>query len=374
MILISVLALSLLQAPPALPQGTPILAAPSQRNVAPPRLRIEPQGRVDLGSVGPKEIKERLYTFRNVSQFPIALKVLDLSPGVVVQGPALQGPIAPGGAAELTLRVDPAGFTGWQTRNVKLGTDDPNQGEYFLPVAMSIRADLTVDALKRSFGELALHETPQVNFLFRSETGVATKIWVSSPLPPYLEVEVESISSQPGPAAPAAEPAAGGTKGAVRLTLRPDRIEPGVHAGLEAITVDTSSPSQPRFQLYLDWRLRLPVKLSAPRVIFLDPKEIEKTLTLLPPDTGKNFVVKGLRLEGKGFRIPKVAPGPRTELQLVVRRTASTPAKALLVLDLEGEIHPLRVPVSYLPPVKGKPQKLRLDPPAPAPNTHHHAH
>ncbi len=36
-------------------------------------------------------------------------------------------------------------------------------------------------------------------------------------------------------------PGAGGTQGAVRLTLRPSLIEPGVHTGLESITVATSS-------------------------------------------------------------------------------------------------------------------------------------
>jgi hypothetical protein len=327
-----------------------------------------------LGSVGPREIKERLYTFRNISQLPIALRVLDLSPGVVVQGPALQGHIAPGGSAQLTLRVDPTSFTGWQTRNVKLGTDDPGQGEYFLPVGMTVRPDLSVDALKGSFREVALHESPQVTFSFRSETGAATKVWVSSPLPPYLEAEVESIPALSDPESPraVAAPGTGGTKGAVRLTLRPSLIEPGVHTGLESITVDTSSTAQPRFQLYVDWRLRLPVKLSSPRVVFLDPKENEKTLTIQPRDTEQAFVVKGVRLEGKGFSISKVAPGSRTELQVPIKRKATAPAKAILLLELEGEAMPLRIPVAYLPPVKGKPQKLRLDPPPPASDTHRH--
>lgn len=362
------------QQPPA--QGAPFLAAPPSRSVDPPRLQIDPPGRADLGSVGPKEPKERLYSFRNVSARPIALRVLDLSPGVTVQGPALQGPIAPDGSAELTLRVDPTGFTGWQTRNVKLGTDDPKQGEYFLPVGLTVRADVTVDSLKKSFGEVALHETPQIAFHFRSETAAGTKLWVSSPLPAYLEAEVEAIPFAPGPEVLVVEPPPDlrGTKGAVRLTFRPALVEAGVHTGLESVTVETSSPFEPKFQLYLNWRLRLPVKLSSPRVVFLDSKENEKTLTILPPESGKKFVVRGLRMEGTGFQIPRVAPGPRSELRLRIKRTASAPAKAMLVLDLEGEILPLRVPLAYLPPVKGAPQKLRLDPPAPAPNTHRHAH
>ncbi len=368
MLLTIAIALALVQAPQAPPRDGPFQPSPPPRSVAPPRLRIEPAGRVDLGSLGPREARERLYTLRNTSPLPITLRVLDLSPGVTVRGPALQGPIDPGRAAELILRVDPTGFTGWQARNAKLGTDDPGQGEYFLPVGMTIRPDLSADGAKRSLGEVALHETPQAAFVFRSETGTATKLRLASPLPPYLEAEVESIPAAPGPDAPGAKPLPGppGTRGVLRLTLRPALLEAGVHAGLESLTVETSSPAQPKFQLYLDWRLRLPVKLSAPRLIFLTAAEREKTLTVLPREGQGTFEVKALRLEGRGFRIPKVPPGPRTALQVTVSRTAAAPAKATLLLDLAGEARPLRIPVAYLPPVPGKKPAPRPDPAPPA--------
>lgn len=368
MLLTIAVALALLQAPQAPPRDAPFQPAPPPRSVAPPRLRIEPAGRVDLGSLGPQEPRERLYTLRNTSALPITLRVLDLSPGVTVRGPALQGPIDPGRAAELTLRVDPTGFTGWQARNAKLGTDDPGQGEYFLPVGMTIRPDLSVERAKLSLGEVGPHETPQAVFRFTSETGSATKLGIAGPLPPYLEAEVEAIPAAAAAEAAAAKapPAPAGTRGALRLTLRPARLEPGMHAGLEAVTVETSSPAQPRFQLYLDWRLRLPVKLSAPRLVFLTAADQERTLTVLPREGQGSFEVKTLRLEGRGFRIPKVPAGPRTTLQVTVRRTAAAPAKAMLVLDLAGEARPLRIPVAYLPPVPGKPQVPRPDPAPPA--------
>lgn len=334
------LLLTTLSQAPVLPGGAP--AAAPVRKVAPPRLAIEPAGRVNLGSVGPEEVRQQTYTLKNTSDAAISLRVLDLSPGVRVEGPALRGPIAPKGSAQLVLQVDPSEFVGWQPRNVKLGTDDPGQGEYFLPIGMTVRPDLTVDAAKKSFGEVALHETPQAVFRFKRETGKATKLWVSSPLPPYLEAEIDSIPSS-------------ATAGAVKLTLRPARLEPGMRAGLESITVESSAPHQPRFQLYLDWKLALPVKLSHPRIVFLSAGEKVRTLKVESHDQ-RPFHLEDVRLEGRGFVLEGVPAGPTTRAQLILRRQATATAKAMLLLRLRGESETIRVPVSYLPG-EGQPRR-----------------
>jgi hypothetical protein len=286
---------------------------------------------------------------KNTSAAPISLRVLDLSPGVTVEGPALQGPIAPKGSARLTLRVDPTEFVGWQTRNVKLGTDDSSQGSYFLPVGMSVRPDLTVDNLKKSFGEVGTHESPQIGFLFRRETGQATKLWISSPLPPYLDAQIEQVSGQP-----AAAPASAGTQVAVRLTLRPSLMEPGMMAGLESITVESSSPQQPKFQLYLDWKLKLPVVLDSPRIVFLSPTEWTRKLTLKSRD-GKPIRLAESRLEGEGFTLAGAPSDAAMQLEVSIERKATSAAKAVLHLRLQDEPAPIRVPISYLPPGAGTP-------------------
>jgi hypothetical protein len=356
------LSLSLVQQVVPSGGGTP-LAAP-QRKVASPRLAIEPAGRVNLGSVGPTEVRQQRYLFKNTSGTPISLRVLDLSPGVTVEGPALQGPIAPQGSAQLTLRVDPSEFVGWQPRNVKLGTDDPGQGEYFLPVGMTVRPDLTIDALKKSFGEVAAHESPQVVYRFRRETGEATKLWVSSPLPPYLEAEIDPPPAQPRNAAsgPAEER---GSRGELRLTLRPAKVEPGMMAGLESITVESSAPHQPKFQLYLDWKLKLPVILSAPRLVFLNSGEWTRNLVLQGRD-GKAVQVESARIEGEGFELSPPPAAPASRLELTVRRRAAAAAKAVLLLQLKGEPAPIRVPLSYLPPEEGRPLPSKPQPEIPA--------
>lgn len=338
------LLLSCALAQPA-PMAAPAKAPP--RKVAAPRLAIEPPGRVNLGSVGPTEVRTQVYTFRNTSDGQIALRVLDLSPGVTVAGPALQGPIAPRASAQLTLRVDPSEFVGWQPRNVKLGTDDPGQGEYFLPVGMTVRPDLTVDAVKQSLGEVAPHESPQAVFRFRRETGQATKLWVSSPVPPYLDVEVEALP-ETAPAE-AGKPGPRGTEGALRITLRPGKVEPGMRAGLETFTVESSAPHQPRFQLYLDWKLKLPVSLSAPRIVFLEAADTSRKLVVEGRE-GRTFQLESAQVEGEGFELGRVPTGPRRRAELLVHRRAATPARAVLVLQLKGEPQPIRVPLAYLPP------------------------
>lgn len=330
--------------------GAPL--APPKRKVAPPRLSIDPPGRVNLGSVGPNELRQQAYVLKNGSDAPIALRILDLSPGVTVEGPALKGPIAPKGSAQLTLRVDPSEFVGWQPRNVKLGTDDPGQGEYFLPIGMTVRPDLTLDSPKKSFGEVALHETPQVAFKFRRETGQATKLWISSALPAYLDAEIDPLPAMPQD--PAAPPEKRGSAGTVRLTLRPSKVEPGMRAGFESITVESSAPHQPKFQLYLDWKLKLPVSLSAPRLVFLQPGEWSRNLTLDSRD-GKPIRLLSVSIEGAGFEVVKRPSAAAPRLDVTVRRNAKETAKAMLLLHLEGEPAPIRVPVSYLPPEPGKP-------------------
>ena len=339
------LTLSLLHQAP----GAPV--APPKRKVAPPRIAVDPPGRVNLGSVGPTEVRQQSYQLKNGSDAPISLRVLDLSPGVTVEGPALQGPIAPKGSAQLMLRVNPSDFVGWQPRNVKLGTDDPGQGEYFLPIGMTVRPDLTLDSPKKSFGEVALHETPQVAFRFRRETGQATKLWISSTLPPYLEAEIEPVPALTKPQDPATPPDRRGSTGTVQLTLRPSRVEPGMRAGFESITVESSSPHQPKFQLYLDWKLKLPVVLSVPRLVFLNPGEWSRNLVLESRD-GKPIRLASVGLDGKGFEVVKPPMTASPRLEVTVRRTATETAKAMLLLDLEGEPAPIRVPVSYLPPAK----------------------
>lgn len=338
---------------PQLPGGAK--PAPPARNVAPPRLAIEPAGRVNLGSIGPAEVRTQVYTLRNTSEAQIALRVLDLSPGVTVAGPALQGPIAARGSAQLTLRVDPAEFVGWQPRNVKLGTDDPGQGEYFLPIGMTVRPDLSVDRVKQSLGDVAPHESPQATFRFRRETGQATKLWVSSPVPPYLDVEVEPVPGLLQPQDPAAvKPEQRGTEGALRVTLRPERIEPGMRAGLETFTVESSAPQQPRFQLYLDWKLKLPVILSVPRLVFLSAAEASRKLVIEGRE-GRAFQLESARVEGPGFDLGKVPAGPVRRAELTIKRKTEAPARAILLLQLKGEAHPIRVPVAYLPPDKANP-------------------
>lgn len=309
------------------------LAAAQLLAQAPPRLEVRPAGRVQLGSVGPREVKTITYAITNTSAGPIALRLGDLSPGVTVRGPALQGTFAPGQSLELTLTVDPSDFVGPQARNVRLLTDDPLQGEYRLPVGMDVRPDLTVDAQKKTFGIVAPHESPQAVFTFTRETGEPTVIRLADALPPYLEAEVV-------PGTPASR---------LLVTLRPARVPPGAALGLETLRVETSAPRQPSFTLYLDWKLHHPIEALPARVVFLDPALQAQELRLKARD-GKAFLIEGADVEGGGFQVGPVPGAGAPEQVLAIRRTAAVLTRSLLVLRFKGEEQPLRVPLSYLPP------------------------
>jgi hypothetical protein len=324
---------AILLAPALLAQG-PAPASPqaATQPVDPPRLAITPNGRVKLGSLGPRERKVLTYSFQNTSAAPIALRVGDLSPGVIVFGPALDRPIQPRESAALTMTIDPTDFVGVQRRSVRLLTDDPRQGQYFLPVEMTVRPDLTVDQERKSFGEIAAHESPQLHFTFKRETADPLQVRVTSPLPDYLELETI--------------PSAGAVD--LQLTFRPQRVAPGVRLGLETLQVETNAPHQPRFTLYLDWKLSHPVVATPTRIVFLNPAD--KTLALnLKRRDGKPFALESATVEGEGFAIVALPKGEALAHSLRIRNLATRETKAILALRFEGQEEALKVPLAYLP-------------------------
>ena len=305
---------------------------PAPRSFDPARLRIEPAGMLELGSLGPREVRLQRYLFSNTSQAPISLRVFELSPGVSVSGPALQAPIPAQAAAELVLRVDPTGWVGPQSRNVKLGTDDPRQGSYYLPVELRVRPDLTVDGVRRDFGDLAVPGTYEQVFSFTRETGEPVLLRVAQALPPYLELEIRQ----------------GKNSAQLALTLRSERVPPGALLGFEELRVETNAALQPRFDLYLSWKLHHPIAAVPSRLVFQGPQARELELKLKGHD-GKPFQILGAELEGEGFQLGPIPEGPAIAHSLSISRTALAQAQAMLVLHFQGEEAPLRVPLAFVP-------------------------
>jgi hypothetical protein len=309
-----------------------LMAWPAAQPFAPPRLRIEPAGRVDLGELGPLEIRVQSYRLANASAAPIALRVLDLSPGVSVAGPALERPIPAGGSALLDLRVDAAGWTGPQARNVRLGTDDPGQGSFYLPIRMTVRPDLTVDGQRRNFGDVGAFESPSAVFHFARETGAPLALRVVTSLPAYLESEVRTE----------------GPRAQLAFTLRPGRIPAGMRLGLEPVQVATNAPLQPRFDLYLEWRVHHAIEAIPARLVFV-AAEPDSLVLRLKARSRAPFRILAAQLEGEGFLLGQPSADAAPEQALAVRRTASAACRAVLVLRCSGVEKPLRVPIAYLP-------------------------
>ena len=319
------------QAPAPAPSTPPAMAEPA-RKVDPARLEVSPKGRVQIPSVGPREKKQLQYLFKNISTAPITLRTLDLAPGVTVEGPALQQPIGAGASAALTMTIDATDWVGWQKRNVRLATDDPKQGEYFLPVEMTVRPDLTVDGERKTFGDVKSHETPQVKFIFTRETGDPTQIRLVSKLPDYLEAEWESAKNITE----------------LRLSFHSGKVAPGVALGLETLQIETNAPHQPKFTLYVDWMLKRAVEATPARVVFLDTRTLISTLRLRRRD-GKALAIEKMAIEGDGFKVTPASKEPAEELQLRIHRTAAREGKAMLILHFVGEAEVLKVPLAYLP-------------------------
>lgn len=316
-------------------QATPPPAAPT---VEAARLEITPKGRLKVGSVGPREKKTLAYTFRNISAAPISLRVSELSPGVTVKGPALDSPIAPQASATLSLTLDPTDFVGVQRRSVRLLTDDPRQGQYLLPIEMTVRPDLTIDQEKKSFGDIGPHESPELSFRFTRESGLPLQIKLLTPLPPYLEREWESRANT-------AE---------LRFIFRPKQVEPGVQLGLETLVVETNAPQQPRFTLYIDWKLRQPIEAKPTRLVFLDATTRRLELGLKSRN-GESFRIQSAVIEGEGFSVESLPTGSAREHTLSLLRSTETEAKAMLVLRFSHQAELLKVPLAFLPASSARP-------------------
>ncbi len=316
-------------------EGTPLAKpAPNYRFV------VTPDNIQHLGSVGPKEVRTLAWELKNTSGQPISFRVLDTAPGVrVPEGPFLK-PWQPGESRKIEVTSDPSDFLAYQRPAVRLEPDDPSQPRYILRWDMTVRPELAVDAVNKSFGEVAPHESPLLVYTFTREGGGLAKINLESKLPDYLEAEVT----------------AEGQKASLQLTLRPSKLKPGMQGGLELLKVSTNAPKQPAFDLTLAWKLKLAILAIPSRVVWDDPKIRSFDLELKSRD-GKPFRILEARIEGPKDRqgsalfthgaLPvEATPSHTIKLQC----TADLESKGMLLLTCSGLDAPLQIPLTWLPP------------------------
>jgi len=303
-----------------------ILFFPNLLPLDPPRLRIEPAGELDLGSLGPSERRGADYLIRNASPGPLGLRVLDLPPGVAAEGPALDAPLPGGGSARLRLLFDAGGREGLQLLDVRLGTDDPRQGRYRLPLRAFVRPDLSVDGAHRDLGSFLAHESPAAVFAFRRESGAPVVLRLLAAAPPHLDPGIET---SPG-------------RATLTLGFRAARVEPGARLGLDRLRVE-ADPGRPPTELTVAWRFRHAVDAAPTRAVFTDPRARTLTLVLTGPGAGAPRIA-WMQVAGEGFRVLPL-PGGRIR----VERRVGTPARALLRLGFREQEEPLEIPLAYVP-------------------------
>lgn len=340
-------ALLLMQAPTPAPQAPP-------NPIPPARIEMTTPFPAHLGSMGPREVREAVFGIKSIHDRPFRLRVLDLSLGLTLEEGQLAEPLRPGEVRMVKVRVDPAGMEGFVRGAVRLGTDDPTQPNYILRYDMTVRPEVAVDAERKSLGEVAPHESPELRFRFTREGGDPLKLVLATELPPYLDAELVHD----------------GQAADLRLTLRPGRLKPGTTAGLEVIKVATNGPKQPLFTLYLDWRLGLPVVAQPSRLVFSDLKTTLLGLELRSRD-GRPFRITKAEIQGRGFSLLDGPGGEGERHVLRVRRTGATP-EAMLVLECSNQEGALKVPLRFLDPKAKPPKDSRPTPPPEEPGHHHH--
>ena len=337
-------ALFLLQAP-APPTPPPEPARPA-------RIELTTPFPVHLGSVGPREVREAVFGIRSLHDRAFRFRLLDLTPGASLEEAQLAAPVLPGELRLVRLQVDPTGLEGMVKGAVRLGTDDPAQPNYVLRYDLEVRPEVAVDALRRSLGEVARHERPEVGYRFTREGGDPLRLVLASEVPAHLEAEVLP----------------GGTSAELRVRLRPERLPPGPTAGLEVLKVATNAPRQPLLTLYLDWRLVTAVVPTPSRLVFSDRQTTLLELELTARD-GKPFRLLRATIQGQGFRLLEVPGTVASRHRLRIQRTGTTP-EAMLVLQCSSMAEPLRVPLRFLDPAV-RPATV-TPPPDPIDEHHHH--
>ena len=328
-----------LQAPHPAPAPPPQAQAQGAEANLPPgfkdtfRYVIRPWGWVHLGSLGPEEKTTHTWELENLSDKPITFKVSDLSPGVLVLEEPFKESIPAHGRRRFTIQADATGWEGFQQRGIRLVSDDPTQPSYKVLFDMTVRPDLTVDAVQKNMAKVAPYESPQASFHFKRETGTPLEVKRASELPPYVEGEVVPL----------------GAAADLRLTLRASKVPTGQLAGLEVVKVTTNAPQQPSFDLYLNWAIHLPVMPNPSRAVFDDPKVKQVKLTLKGDHP---FKILSAKWEAQGFALgPLPSSNTKTHV-LTVRRLRDDATNGMLVLTFSGVQDPLSIPVIWADPAK----------------------
>ncbi len=340
--LLSVLIIGSAQLPEkATPPTPPKTAAPPTPTPALKyRFIVFPEIPQHLGSVGPTDSRDLTWELKNTSDQPIAFRVLDTAPGVKVDGAPFTKPWQPGEARKIIVSSDASGFLDYQKRAVRLESDDPSQPRYILRWDMMIRPEMAVDAPNKSFGEVAPHESPLLAYTFTREGGGPAEIRLESHLPDYLEAEI----------------VAAGPKATLQLTLRPSKLKPGMHAGLELLKVSTNAPRQPTFDLTLAWKLRLPIFAIPSRVVW-DQPELRGMKLEVKSRNGLPFCILSGRIEGPKdkdghpqFTFSALSKDKAAVHEVKLQCFADLECRGTLFLECSGLDSPLQVPLTWLPP------------------------
>jgi hypothetical protein len=273
----------------------------------------------------------------------------------------LAAPFAPGEARSIAMAIDPSGFVGYQRRAAKIESSDPGQPRYILRVDMTVRPEVAVDAQAKDMGAIHRFESPSIAYRFTREGGEAAAIRLASALPDYFEHEVVPD----------------GVNADLVLTLRPSKLPPGQTSGLERMSVITSAPLQPRFNLTLAWRIAQALEASPSRVVLDLPDQASQAFKVRRAD-GRAFRLKEAVLaEGQGWSVSGIGGAERVEHELTVTLKDRSQRKGLLRIVAEGVEDPLLVPLAFLPPeppgqgTRPAPQP-RAPEPAPEPKPHRH--
>jgi hypothetical protein len=189
--------------------------------------------------------------------------------------------LGPGESSELEANFDPKGNRGLVRKSIQVTSNDPKNPVVTLTMEADVVQEIMPSTTAVFFTEVP-RSTPR-KAVVRLASGNGKPVQVSEvkiPGAPYFTTTVRSE----------------GLDSVLELTFDGRRVPAGQSRGVDAITIRTTSPTQPTLGLSAQWEIKSVVTAKPDRVTWVDAagKEHRSPLTLSHAE-GKPFIITGVK-------------------------------------------------------------------------------
>ncbi|MDI6792427.1 MAG: DUF1573 domain-containing protein [bacterium] len=203
----------------------------------------------DFGEIGQGIQVTHVFKFKNVGNTDLNIKNTKASCGCTAALLSTKV-IAPGDTGEVKVTFSSGNFSGRQSKNIYVDSDDPDEGKVTLEITATVKPPVTLNPDRLVFGKVKIGEEVSKEVEIRAEQGIELKIQ-------KVEVEVDYIQTEILERNPKG--------GKIKVTLRANTP---VGAVEKDIKIFTNHPQKPVTELHVSARVQGRIQLS-PEYLYL---------------------------------------------------------------------------------------------------------